>query len=230
MEKVDLSNVPVEMVQELFGDEIVTEGDEVDTSIQRLVENATGVSLSPYSQEKMVLSDQISTPSSNAPMFSDIFGEGDIGADQEVALPQASFIRANESQLDNRTRFVPDPTPAAHRKPSGVSLHNRFIEKVTEMASQGFSKTNVPPDLALLVDQVSSGDRIHLQYQLAKRKKLLESLVVKVRKSRSLKFLLDKIQEKKGDFILSEKDLDELDRLRVIDTEIFDCEMLPTSS
>jgi hypothetical protein len=224
MKKVDLSNVPVEMVQELFGDEIVTEGDEVDISIQRLVETATGVSLSPYSQEKMVLSDQISAPSSNAPMFSDIFGEGDIGADQEVALPQTSFLRANESQLDNGTRFVPDPTPAAHRKPSGPSLHNRFIEKVTEMACGNLSKT--PSDLATLTDMEGVVEPLPPD-QLAKRKMLFESLATALRKSRSFKFLMDKIQDKPT---LTEKECDELHRLRVIDTESFDFGLLPTSS
>jgi hypothetical protein len=223
MKKVDLSNVPVEMVQELFGDEIVTEGDEVvDTSIQRLVETATGVSLSPYSQEKMVLSDQISTPSSNAPMFSDIFGEGDIGADQEVALPQASFIRANESQLDNRTRFVPDLTPTP-LKPSGVSLHNRFIAKVTEMASQNLS---TPSDLATLTDMEGVQEPLSPD-QLAKRKMIFKSLATALKKSKSFKFLMDKIQQKPT---LTERECDELDWLRIVDTEIFDFDLLPSSS
>jgi hypothetical protein len=223
MKKIDITGVPAEMVEALFGDEIVTEGDEVDTSIQRLVETATGVSLSPYSQEKMVLSDQISTPSSNAPMFSDIFGEGDIGADQEVALPQVSFIRANESQLDNRTRFVPDPTPASHRKPLGVSLHNRFIAKVTEMASQNLS---TPSDLATLTDMEGVQEPLPPD-QVAKRKMIFESLTTALRKSRSFKFLMDKIDEKPT---LTERECDELDRLRIIDTEIFDFDLLPTSS
>ncbi len=222
MKKIDVTGVPAEMVEALFGDEIVVEGDEVDTSIQRLVETATGVSLSPYSQEKMVLSDQISTPSSNAPMFSDIFGEG-IGADQEVALPQTSFLRANESQFDNRTRFVPDPTPAAH-KPSGVSLHNRFIEKVTEMASGNLSKT--PSDLATLTDMEGVVEPLPPD-QLAKRKMLFESLATALRKSQSFKFLMDKIQDKPT---LTENECDELHRLRVIDTESFDFDLLPTSS
>jgi len=222
MKKIDVTGVPAEMVEALFGDEIVVEGDEVDTSIQRLVETATGVSLSPYSQEKMVLSDQISTPSSNAPMFSDIFGEGDIGADQEVALPQASFIRANESQLDNRTRFVPDPTPTP-LKPSGVSLHNRFIAKVTEMASQNLS---TPSDLATLIDMEGVQEPLPPD-QIAKRKMIFESLATALRKSRSFKFLMDKIDEKPT---LTERECAELDRLRIIDTEIFDFDLLPTSS
>jgi len=222
MKKIDVTGVPAEMVEALFGDEIVVEGDEVDTSIQRLVETATGVSLSPYSQEKMVLSDQISTPSSNAPMFSDIFGEGDIGADQEVALPQASFIRANESQLDNRTRFVPDPTPTP-LKPSGVSLHNRFIAKVTEIASQNLS---TPSDLATLIDMEGVQEPLPPD-QIAKRKMIFESLATALRKSRSFKFLMDKIDEKPT---LTERECAELDRLRIIDTEIFGFDLLPTSS
>jgi hypothetical protein len=225
MKKADLTNVPTEMVEALFGEENIAEGDEVEISIERLVETATGVSLSPYSQEKMVLSDQISTPSSNAPMFSDIFGEGDIGADQVVALPQTSFIRSNESQLDNRTKFVPDFTPS-RVKQSGLSLHTRFIEKLTEMASGNLSKTNTPSDLATLTEMEGLQEPLPPD-QLAKRKMILESLATALRKSRSFKFLMDKIQEKPT---LTEKESDELDRLRLIDTEIFDFDLLPSSS
>ena len=232
MKKIDVTGVPTEMVEALFGDENIAEGDEVDISIQRLVETATGVSLSPYSQEKMVLSDQISTPSSNPPMFSDIFGEGDIGADQEAALPQTSFIRSNESQLDNRTRFVQDPTPA-HVKQSGVSLHNRFIAKITEMASQNLSKSSVPKDLAILID-TEGVEEFLTPDQLNKRKKFFENFAAAMRKSRSFKFMMDTIEEKRAtaktveDCILSEKELDELDRLRVIDTEVFDFAFPPS--
>jgi hypothetical protein len=230
MKKIDVTGVPTEMVEALFGDENIVEGDEAEINLERLVETATGVSLSPYSQEKMMLSDQVSVPSSNAPMFSDIFGEGDIGADQTASIPQSSFIRASEISLDNHTRFIPDST--THKTKLTGSLHNRFIAKVTEMASE-LSKTNVPSDLALLADQVlSSGDRVHLQYQIAKRKKLrkkfLQSLTAAMRKSQSFKFLMDKIDQEKP--TLNEKERDELDQLRVIDTEVFDCEMLPSSS
>jgi hypothetical protein len=224
MKKIDLTNVPVEMAQELFGDEIVLEGDEVDTSIQRLVETATGVSLSPYSQEKMMLSDQVSVPSSNAPMFSDIFGEGDIGSDQTASIPQSSFIRGSEISLDNHTRFIPDPTSRSAK--TAGSLYSRMIEKVTAMASNDLSKSSVPKDLAILTD--AEDCEALPPDQLAKRQKFLDSFATAMRKSQSFKFLMDKIDQEKP--TLNEKERDELDRLRVIDTEIFDCEMLPSSS
>jgi hypothetical protein len=213
MKKIDVTGVPAEMVEALFGDEIVLEGDEVDTSIQRLVETATGVSLSPYSQEKMVLSDQISIPSSNAPMFEDIFGEGDIGADQTASIPQSSFIRASEISLDSQTRFIPDPTPLTSKQTG--SLYSRMIEKVAAMASNDLSKSSVPKDLAILTD--AEGCEPLQPDQLIKRKKFLDSFGIAMRKSKSFKFLLDKIQEKPT---LTEKECDELDRLRIVDTEI----------
>jgi hypothetical protein len=223
MKKIDLTGVPAEMVEALFGDEIVLEGDEVDTSIQRLVETATGVSLSPYSQEKMVLSDQISIPSSNAPMFEDIFGEGDIGADQTASIPQSSFIRASEISLDSQTRFIPDPTPLTSKQTG--SLYSRMIEKVTAMTSNDLTKSSVPKDLAILTD--AEGCEPLLPDQLTKRKKFLDSFATAMRKSKSFKFLMDKIQEKPT---LTEKECDELDRLRIVDTEIFDFDLLPSSS
>lgn len=216
-------NIPVEMTEALLGDEAL-EVDAEPLDLDPLIEGMTGVSLSPYSQQKMVMSNQISIPSSNAPMFEDIFGEGDIGADQTASIPQSSFIRASEISLDNRTRFVPDPTPRPAR--SADSFYNRMIAKVDEMAAGDLIKT-APSDLAVLTSLEGVGEPLTPD-QIAKSKRFFESLAAKMRKSRSLRFVLDKLQEAivagKNPCVdpLTDKEHDELDRLRVVDTEIFD--------
>lgn len=216
-------DVPVELTG-ILGDEAL-EVDAEPLSLEPLIEGMTGVSLSPYSQQKMVMSNQISIPSSNAPMFEDIFGEGDIGADQTASIPQSSFIRASEISLDNRTRFVPDPTLRSTKTTD--SLHSRMIATADGMASGDLIKT-VPSDLAVLTSVEGVGEPLTPD-QIAKSKRFFESLAAKMRKSRSLRFVLDKVQEAivagKNPCVdpLTNKDHDELDRLRVIDAEIFDC-------
>lgn len=216
-------DVPVELTG-ILGDEAL-EADAEPLSLEPLIERMTGVSLSPYSQQKMVMSNQISIPSSNAPMFEDIFGEGDIGADQTASIPQSSFIRAREISLDNRTRFVPDPTLRSTKTTD--SLHSRMIAIADGMASGDLIKT-VPSDLAVLTSVEGVGEPLTPD-QIAKSKRFFESLAAKMRKSRSLRFVLDKVQEAivagKNPCVdpLTNKDHDELDRLRVIDAEIFDC-------
>jgi hypothetical protein len=221
-------DVPVELTG-ILGEEAL-EVDAEPLDLKSLIEGMTGVSFSPYSQQKMVMSNQIPIPSSNAPVFEDIFGEGDIGADQTASIPQSSFIRASEISLDNRTRFVPDPTPRPARPAD--SFYNRMIARVDGMAAGDLIKT-VPSDLAVLVGTEGATEPLTSE-QITKNKKFFESLAAKMRKSRSLRFLMDRLQATKVagrdvfEELLTDKELDELDRLRVIDTERFDCAFPPS--
>jgi hypothetical protein len=167
-------DVPVELMG-ILGDETVESGDE-PLGLEALVEGITGVSLSPYSQQKLMLSHETVGTSDREPMFEQIFGEG---------VPQSDFLKgAIDNEGDLLTLQVPP------RRKIG------FIERV--------------------MDQAESSADPH-------SRKILGAFVQKMKDSVSTKFLLQKMEQGDPFVALSDAECDELNRLRIIDTERFDC-------
>src|SRR5215470_16668635 len=66
-------DVPVELTGILGDEELEVDAEPLD--LDAVMERATGVSLSPYSQQKMVMSDEAIGHSDRGDIFHDIFGE-----------------------------------------------------------------------------------------------------------------------------------------------------------
>ena len=114
--KLELGNVPVEMVEAIFGDEaIISDASEANDDLEGLVERATGISLNHYSQQQRVLSDEVVTRSDRGDIFNDIFGE---------ETPQDIFLKSGgpESNCSSDTSVN-----VCTRKARGEGVPNRAV-------------------------------------------------------------------------------------------------------
>jgi hypothetical protein len=218
MKKLDVSSVPAEMVEALFGDENLNlESDELPINLENVIERATGQSFGAYSQEKRVLSDEVVLPSSIAPTFSEIFGERGAGEDEFFSRPQSSFMTAGETLSTDHTRFVSDPLPITAKKTLSKnrdSYHTRFSRMVEAMGEQDLTKA-VPSELGILTE---GAPEPLTQEQQAQRSKLFKGLAGALRKGKAFKFCLDNVEN-----LMSEDEIEEYNRLTIVDCELFDC-------
>lgn len=171
-------NVPVELTGILGDEALEADVEPLDLDLEPLIERMTGVSFSPYSQQKLMLSHEAVGTSDRGSMFEQIFGD---------EVRQSDFLKG---AMDNAGDLLTVQTPP-HRK---VDFREQLID-----AAQSLAEKN------------------------PRSRQFLEAFVQKVKNSLSTKFLLEKLEKGNPFAALSNAECDELNRLRVIDTERFDC-------
>jgi hypothetical protein len=128
-------DMPVELTEAILGDEVF-DGDEIPLDIQTIIERATGVSLSPFSQQKIVLSNEAVGTSDRGSIFEDIFGE----------TAQTDFLNSSAAKksFDLMPALASFEAPSQPQKP----LFDRFVDRLKILADN----PETPSDLRILTD------------------------------------------------------------------------------